>query len=295
MRAAFIGCLALLAAPVAAQVPRLSGLRLGLGLDGRATVVTSGLKRSALLGRGSFGSVFDHPHEPGAVLKVIDHPENMPTDDQAPLTRMQTAHRDANAAKAFESAGAGPVFLGQSEVDGFPVLEKEKVDGADLKELLESGAYDPRAHALMLDLVDKMAAGRILVEDMLPGNFRLGTTRSDPTRRAYLLDGQLHHSPAVEAEWERARLAGRPAPADWRQAILDTPVLADFSVMTNGVSRDFYRPFSDFLEAGLKHHEAVKAWAARRAGLKPWKRLLEDALAKLGWGGAPRWSPPKRA
>lgn len=201
------------ALPIVAPIPTLpapTGMRWG------GESAFSGLRRVPELGRGEFGVVYDHPDDPGAVVKLTaDNEDSIYNTFTGPRPRevmeSQTVE-EAQGLRWLEEAGAGPRLLGVTRVrhrladlwsklsrgsDLFadrlsrPALVKEKVFGETVAELRRAGAFGREEEAMVEDLRARLVAAGVLVWDERDDNVMIGSTASHPGRRAWLVDAGL--------------------------------------------------------------------------------------------------------
>ncbi|MDD5629442.1 MAG: hypothetical protein PHU21_10290 [Elusimicrobia bacterium] len=155
-----------------------------------------------VLGEGSFGRVYVHPRDPGAVVKLM-------TSMSADIAR-QTARQDSQVGMKLARAGAGPAIIGVREVPGRPsvlrrwlwrllglearapprpTVVKERVYGDTVLDLIEGRRFTPKDYELVMRMLERMAEAGLKVGDMRTANIMIGHTASEPERRAYIVDG----------------------------------------------------------------------------------------------------------
>jgi len=151
------------------------------------------------LGRGADGMVFAHPNDDAVALKGFFRRDG------------RAAARDAATQSALAHAGLAPRLLAETRVGGMPLLAFERVKGKNLLDLIMSGAFGKTERALVHGLIARLAAARLRPDDLRLQNIMLGSTPTDPRRRAYLVDGgRLRRVPAGMSDeaLERALLDG---------------------------------------------------------------------------------------
>lgn len=165
-------------------------------------------RKLELLGAGSFGRVFTHPREKGAVIKMISH-------DLGALLAVgnaehASARQDLEVGRRLADAGVGPQVHGLAVIPGDPsrlhrfiwklfgrearaedrpAVVKERVHGATVEDLIGERAFTARDRALVHAMLARMADARLRVSDLRVSNIMIGRTESDPAIRAYLIDG----------------------------------------------------------------------------------------------------------
>lgn len=140
-----------------------------------------------MIGSGGFGMVHAHPTIDGAVLKTIFAPKGWGAETRRKM--YEYAFKDEVAARALAQAGAGPRVLMHTDELGSPVLIKERVYGDTVHDLIHSENYGRAEHALVRELIARLAEARLWFDDFREPNIIIGHTRLDPSRRAYLIDG----------------------------------------------------------------------------------------------------------
>jgi hypothetical protein len=198
----------------AALHPLLKGESTDLALEGlryRGGALSRGGVKAAELGRGMRGVVHAHPAIEGAVVKTVAiQGEVSPIAARtgimiAPPNPREVWEREAESARRLADAGAGPRYFGAAVIDGRLASVRERVYGDTVEALSARRAYGPEEHALVLALVDRLAAAGIHPSDHRAANIMIGRTAADPARRAYLVDGGfLHDADASRGLAERA-------------------------------------------------------------------------------------------
>jgi hypothetical protein len=166
---------------------RSSSLELD-GLSFKGSRLMDGDVRAPRLGRGEIGVVDAHPRIPGAVIKTMA-PSAEIQAYTADFDAEKIRDMEADAARKMAAAGAGPRFFGNGEVGGALSSVRERIYGETLDALIRARRFGPEEHALVLELVDKLAAAGFVGSDMRPANIMLGRTAADPRRRAFVIDG----------------------------------------------------------------------------------------------------------
>ncbi len=139
------------------------------------------------LGQGGFGIVYANPAVEGQVLKrtVLSFEANV-FNMQSPK---QVHEQDVAVTKFLADRKLGPRLLGEAAIGRLVVSVKERIYGPTVQRLIWDRLYGPEQHALVMDLIDRMAKAGIRVGDMNPANIMLGRTLVDATIRAYHIDG----------------------------------------------------------------------------------------------------------
>lgn len=216
-----------------------------------------GKRKAARLGAGGFGIVDEHPRVPGAVVKTVEVAfDNILLGDPGELRKMVAAEEPT--ARALAAAGAGPRFFGKGTVGQRSVSVRERVYGESLDRLISARRFTEAEEKLVRELLGRMAAAGLKVDDMHPRNIMIGTTLSDPARRAYVIDGGqlLEVDPSISAGALRAELE--------RQDIL----VKSRWLPQAGITIDTRRPFQELLAEGLARSKRTAFWQRFVDGLK---------------------------
>lgn len=134
------------------------------------------------LGRGDFGVVYAKPYQPDRVLKLLI------TGD---ITRSESGthyDREYYTAQLLAAHQLGPQLYDVFAVDGYAVLEKERVFGETVAGLCRMRRFGEAEAALTRGLVDRLANFGETFADLYADNIMLGTTARQPERRAYIVD-----------------------------------------------------------------------------------------------------------
>ena len=170
--------------------PLLSGRSTELELQGlgyKGSRLYDGGAKAARLGSGEFGIVDEHPRIPGAVIKAVAPSAEIQIFSDFKPER--TWLLEEASARRLAEIGAGPRFFGKAQIGGALVSVRERIFGDTLERLIMDRRYGPEEHALMLDLVQKLAAAGFVGDDMRPSNIMIGRTAADGARRAFIIDG----------------------------------------------------------------------------------------------------------
>lgn len=207
-----------LAAVYEGEDPALRGAQAVLGAVslrrrwfGRDTLRRDG-RRLQTLGQGNFGNVLTDPVEPEVVLKVIQ--PNMDLFLFSNLTMSEVIKEEEEISRLLSDSGAGPRYFGRRNVGGRMVFAKERVHGESLETIIRDRRFGPEDHRLVMEMLDRMAAYRLIPDDMRPANVLIGHTASDPARRAYLVDAIKEKVDGAVAAGLASR--GRLGPEDRR-------------------------------------------------------------------------------
>jgi len=217
-----------------------------------------------LLGFGSLGRVFEHPTRPEAVLKVPSH--TVEADMMADITPEQSIAADAEATARLAVDGLGTYLLGCFRIQNQTVLLKERVYGDNLAELVSKRQFGPTEHGMVMDLVKRMSNAHLRIEDMRLENFMIGMTLFDPTRRAYIVDGNAIEEvdPSIPTD-------------DLHEAILQQHV----------ITRIRFHPYDreEMFQATTVRFAAMLQDGLDRANEKGWRkrasRFFRDILANM--------------
>ncbi len=238
----------------------IDGRAPGLALDDVRVgpKLRAGGQKIAPLGQGEFGIVFPHPRVEGAVVKVVEHSfEVLLFGAQTP---QQTAQEEQATARALAAAGVGPRHFGNTVKDGRHVSVRERVYGDTLQRLADRRELGLAEKELVMDMLRRMAAAGLKVDDMRMSNVMIGRTLVDPERRAYIVDGGKVLAP--EAHGADERLAEL-----YHQQIL---LMGRFDPNVGWV--EFRRPFSRLLDDALARAGDKTRW-------QRFKRALKDILS----------------
>jgi hypothetical protein len=78
--------------------------------------------------------------------------------------------------------------LARTEIGGRPVSAREKIYGATVEDYIDARRYGEAEHALVINLLQRIAEKRLFPDDMRPPNIMIGTTKLDPEPKAYVVD-----------------------------------------------------------------------------------------------------------
>jgi hypothetical protein len=154
------------------------GSKPGLELDGFSlkgkTIASPAGKVKA---RGDGLRHAPHPMMPGAAVVVGDE---------------TSLRREEAMASDLAAAGAGPRWLGLGRVKGkggdpLVGVREAVLDSVTLHSLYHRGLYTPEEQALVLDLIARLARGRLKVTALGPESIVFGHTAGDPRRRAFVV------------------------------------------------------------------------------------------------------------
>ncbi|MCX5797121.1 MAG: hypothetical protein NTY77_16645 [Elusimicrobia bacterium] len=155
-----------------------------------------------VLGEGSFGRVYVHPRDPGAVVKLM-------TSLSGDIAR-QSARQDSQVGMKLAQAGVGPAVLGVYDIPGRPsrlrrwlwrlfglearapprpAVVKQRVYGSTVLELIDELRFTQKDYELVMRMLERMADRGLKVGDLRTANIMIGRTAADPEPRAYLVDG----------------------------------------------------------------------------------------------------------
>lgn len=219
------------------------------GLNVKRGRLRDGKRKAERLGVGGFGAVDEHPRVPGAVVKTVEVAvDNLLFSDPAELRRMLAAEEPT--ARALGEAGAGPRFFGSDRVSRRSVSVRERVYGESLDRLMRDRRFTAEDEGLVLEMLDRMAAAGLMVDDMHPRNIMLGTTLADPVRRAYLVDGgRVLEVPAGTA------------PAELRRELENQEILVSSRWIPQlGITIETKKPFRTLLDEGLARAKRTSRW-----------------------------------
>ena len=264
--------------PDAADHPGLSALSEALHKDPALQYVFDGrgppsleldgldLKRERLrraggdpvfLGQGDLGAVYVHPKEDGAVVKIaVFAPETVLFHT---ITYEEATTLDAEVGRRVAAAGAGPRVLGTGTISGRPAIVKERVFGDTLEELIRARKFGEEEYRLVLEMLDRMADGRVRVRSLRPPNIMIGRTKLNPERRAYVVDGGELLPVGSEETHDALRASLQ---------VQDTAVSAYLDPYMGPVVN--YKPFDRILREGVA-----------RSRQKPLLARLKDGLSRL--------------
>jgi len=219
-------------------------------------------KKLDALGRGNYGVVFDHPRAEGVVVKLADHSPEVIMNDPT-RTHETTSDLEESAARPLGDAGLGPRYLAKGTIGGRPVSAREKVYGSTLEDLIADRRYGDKEHALVLDLLSRIAESRMFPEDVRTPNIMIGTTLLDPAPRAYVVDSTRLRpvDPAMSAEALREALYRQETTISRRY----DPFVGDVVVT---------KPFNRILEDALGRRKTLP-WRQRAAA------FLSDLLSHM--------------
>lgn len=143
---------------------------------------------SQKLGQGELGRVDVHPFFSGAVVKTPVISTGLHLRNPG-LTEEKVTASTAASAQALANAGVGPRFLGVGEVEGLPVLVRERVFGRDIADLVRRRQFYSGELKMARAMLMRMAAGGLQVVDPKPSNIMIGFVPGDEERRAWFVDG----------------------------------------------------------------------------------------------------------
>ncbi len=195
----------------------------------------------ARLGKGSSGIVYEHPDMQGAILKIFHL--KLDKDFAAMLART-----DVQTTLELSEAGVGPRLLEIRVELTPPMLSKERVYGDSLGHLIQSGRYGLPEHALMMEMLNRMAEARLMSDDMRGPNIIIGRTLKDKKTRAYFVDGG-----------NLKRFGPVRTTSSIREALYTQPITVARYHDQQGRLVSRVRPFNHYLEQGLV-----------RSGQAPW-------------------------
>lgn len=156
------------------------------GITRRDELLFHSGKKMTLLGKGGFGAVYVHPVHEDVVLKLLA------IQLDAALFGSQSAQdvfrEDIRVTEKLAQVGAGPHLLGTISVDGRPATVKERVFGDTVESLFFERRMTPADVELIREMLIKMAEAGYHLNDLRLPNMMIGTTRTNPTRQAYLID-----------------------------------------------------------------------------------------------------------
>lgn len=148
------------------------------------TIVGDGLVHAGakleLLGQGHHGSVFAHPTNPDLILKL-------PYAQQGDRT---TLREEKWNARKLSEAGLSPRYFRSVRVAGQHLLVKERVHGETFEALLKEGKFRAAEFRLFCSLLEGIKNSGFYMAGLGSDDFMIGTTRSSPHRRAFLIDAE---------------------------------------------------------------------------------------------------------
>lgn len=143
-------------------------------------VLETGGEAAPYVAEGNMRVVHAVPGRAGLLAKVYAG-KKLPKPLAGLLERL-----DAREERKLSDAGAAPRLVAAGRTaDGMPVHVVERVRGRPLSELM----HDPQARELGRLLLAGLAGRRLFVSDLHLKNVMIGTTDSNPVRRAYVVDG----------------------------------------------------------------------------------------------------------
>ena len=141
-----------------------------------------------LIGHGDFGRVFKSPGRPGIIYKLLDL--NFDALVFGGQTVAASAREEHEVSKVVSETGLGPKYYGKRVLSGRSVFAKQEIYGETVDQLVAKREFGEKERALVDSLLDRMADKRVRIDDMQLRNIMIGTTREDPVRRAFIIDGQ---------------------------------------------------------------------------------------------------------
>ena len=107
-----------------------------------------------------------------------------------------------------------------------------------MEQLIRDRRFDPEEKTLVDEMLDRVSAAGIFPAEMKVSNIMIGSTRSDPRRSAYIVDGG--NLRPIEKGMSNAEI---------RDALRDLPVMVGF---TPGVDRQPAEPILEPLDIVLR-------------------------------------------
>jgi hypothetical protein len=158
------------------------------GIVSKGSSLRLGQEKLGFLGQGEFGAVYEHPSIPGAIVKAVQHGFEVSLF-MMNKTITDTANEEETVSRALAAADAGPRYFGRAVVARRELSVRERIYGDTMQQLARDRKFGPEEQALVLDLLRRMAKGRLYTDDKRAPNIMIGRTLLDPRRRAYLIDG----------------------------------------------------------------------------------------------------------
>ena len=179
------------------------------------TRLWDGSQNARELGSGIMGTVFVHPTRPDAVVKVARRGYADATGDFMGSDDETALDREDHALTLLAEIGAAPRPLERLTISGRPASARERIYGSTLAELKRARLFGAREHALVHDLLDRIAEGGFIAHDLHFENIMIGRRGGDQRERAWVVDtlgvstardplgaaGRKAHMLAAEVVW----------------------------------------------------------------------------------------------
>ncbi len=225
------------------------------------------------LGAGEFGRVFARA---GAAIKISFMSPMAAIGSM--LSDAQVLDSDLRLSLALAQADAGPQVLGEGRIRGEPswlakkfwglfgktpqshsrlALVKEQIYGETVESLIRKRQFDPEELTLVKEMLDRTAEANLKPGDLRLSNIMIGTTDSNPERRAYIVDGGafLPIKNGTSKEALRRELAELPIHVGFTPGVdrmPSEPILEPMNqALGKGVARSRNKTFGKKLRAAI--------------------------------------------